>query len=173
MSENRYLICFCPWSWAPGSLQARGLSLSSLGVSSCFSPRPFGPEDRAGLCSSPRTLPIQPPPPAITIVWPPLLVEQSTGPQILLDSHVLPGYSFPCGVSPFAELFWWNYLSRMRHFFQSAHTPEMIIAPSLTASTTFPATGLALPRSGGWPGDWPVSPGPRWGQGVHGDGGLQ
>jgi len=58
MSENRYLICFCPWSWAPGSLQARDLSLSSLGVSSRFSPRPFGPENRAGLCSSPKTPPM-------------------------------------------------------------------------------------------------------------------
>ena len=128
MSESRYLICFCPWSWVPGSLQARDLSLFFLQAGSRFSPRPFGPENRAGLCSSPRTLPIQPPPPAITIAWPPLSVEQSTGPQILLDSHVLLGYSFLCGVSSFAELFWWNYLSRMRHFFQSAHTPEIIIA---------------------------------------------
>jgi len=104
MSESRYLICFCPWFWVPGSPQARDLSLSSLGVSSRFAQQPFGPENRAGLCSSPRTLPIQPPPPAITIAWPPPLVEQSTGPQILLDSHVLLAYSSSCGVSSFAEL---------------------------------------------------------------------
>ncbi len=108
------LLC-CQFSkalWAPRYLFRLPVCIL---LDNRFSPRPFGPEEQAGLCSSPKTPPIQPPPLAIIIAWSPLLVGSYMIFKfcwiLMCYRVVLSHVACPPLLSFLVELF-----SRIRHF---------------------------------------------------------